>query len=87
MDGRTDWLTDGRTDGLMSIRTYFYHSKNNFIVYFSVKWPKSVDFDQPDEQGLEGARNFYLETEPGIRVGVWHIVPRSLVKKSAKKSG
>ena len=54
---------------------------------FSVKWPKSVDFSRPEDQGLEGARNFYLETDPGIVVGIWHILPRSLVEESYEKTG
>ncbi|QQP41586.1 Abhydrolase domain-containing protein 12, partial [Caligus rogercresseyi] len=26
-----------------------------------------------------GTRNFYLETEPGIQVGVWHVLPKSII--------
>ena len=40
-----------------------------------LKWPKNVDFDKPEDQGLDGARNFYLESEPGVKIGVWHILP------------
>ena len=30
-------------------------------------------------QGLPGTKNFYLETESGVSVGVWQILPLSLV--------
>lgn len=47
-----------------------------------VKWPKLVDFDHPEEQGLEGTMNFYLESDKGIKIGVWHVLPLSMVEKS-----
>ena len=30
--------------------------------------PKDVNFSRPEEEGLPGTRNFYLETEEGIKV-------------------
>ena len=36
-------------------------------------------------QGLPGTKNFYLETESGVSVGVWHILPLSLVGESEGK--
>ncbi len=53
---------------------------------FSVHWPKHIDFSRPDTEGLEGAINYYIKTDPKIEVGVWHIVPEELVKESANKS-
>jgi hypothetical protein len=42
------------------------------------RWPKNVDFKDPEGEGLPGSRNFYLESEPGVHVGVWHILPAEL---------
>lgn len=41
-----------------------------------MKWPKNVDFDVPEAEGLSGAKNFYLPTEQGVKIGVWHVLPR-----------
>lgn len=38
---------------------------------FSVYWPPSVDFAKPELVGLEGARNFYLTTDEGVKIGTW----------------
>jgi hypothetical protein len=37
-----------------------------------------VDFNDPEGEGLPGSRNFFLESEPGVRVGVWQILPAEL---------
>ena len=36
-------------------------------------------------QGLPGTKNFYLESDPGVSVGVWQILPVSLVEESEGK--
>ena len=36
-------------------------------------------------QGLPGTKNFYLETESGVQVGVWQVLPSSLVEHSDDK--
>ena len=59
-----------------------FNTKKLFLVY----WPKHINFNLPEDEGLEGARNFYLETDPNVEVGVWHILPRSLVKQSIDKN-
>ena len=51
-----------------------------------VHWPKHVDFDSPENEGLEGARNFYLKTDLKVNVGVWHIVPKDLVASSQNQN-
>ena len=50
-----------------------------------VKWPKLVDFDRPENEGLEGTRNFYLDVEKGVKIGVWHVLPRSLIDAGKDK--
>ena len=36
-------------------------------------------------QGLPGTKNFYLETDSGVQVGVWQILPLTLVEDSEGK--
>lgn len=31
----------------------------------------------PEYYGLNGTRHFFVETSPGVQLGVWHILPRS----------
>ena len=49
---------------------------------FAVHWPKHVDFDKPEDEGLSGAINFYISTDLKVEVGVWHILPQDLIKES-----
>ena len=51
----------------------------------AVHWPKLIDFEDPESEGLLGARNFYLQTEKNVQVGVWHILPRNLIHQSQGK--
>jgi hypothetical protein len=44
-----------------------------------------VDFNDPEGEGLPGSRNFFLESEPGVRVGVWQILPAELAVSSNKE--
>lgn len=50
-----------------------------------VHWPKHVDFDKPESEGLQGARNFYISTDLKVEVGVWHILPHDLIEESKGK--
>ena len=40
--------------------------------------PGHVHFDNPEAEGLPGSRNFYLESEPGVQLGVWQILPADI---------
>ncbi|XP_068238812.1 lysophosphatidylserine lipase ABHD12-like [Palaemon carinicauda] len=44
-----------------------------------VNYPRAIDFSNPESEGLPGTRNFYLDTEDNVKVGVWHILPESLL--------
>ncbi|CAL4058670.1 unnamed protein product [Meganyctiphanes norvegica] len=61
----------------------FYHYngwlQRHLVFLTFVNYPKGIDFDKPENEGLPGTRNFYVETEDNIRVGVWHILPASLI--------
>ena len=48
-------------------------------------WPGALFSMRCQLQGLPGTKNFYLETEPGVQVGVWQVLPRSLVEHSDDK--
>lgn len=56
---------------------FFYHN-----IFFLVHWPPTVNFDKPETVGLEGVRNFYLYTNENVKIGVWQILPQSLVSNS-----
>jgi len=51
--------------------------QRNLVFLPFVRWPKNVDFSNPAAEGLPATRNFYLESEPGVTLGVWHILPLS----------
>lgn len=55
-----------------------------FLPY--VHWPKHINFRRPETEGLMGTRNFYLETDNKVKVGVWHILPNYLIHQSIGKS-
>ena len=40
-----------------------------------------MDFDKPENEGLSGARNFYISTDLKVEVGVWHILPQGNLLK------
>lgn len=42
-----------------------------FLIIVSLRWPIVLDYSRPELHGLRGARNFYIPTEPKVRVGVW----------------
>nr|XP_053643696.1 LOW QUALITY PROTEIN: lysophosphatidylserine lipase ABHD12-like [Cherax quadricarinatus] len=55
------------------------------IVFLNfVNLPKGVDYNVPDKEDLPGTRNFYLQTDKKVKVGVWHI-PESLISSIPKE--
>ena len=46
-------------------------SRNTVHMYISVRWPPFIDFTQPELLGLGDTRNFYLQVNSDIRLGVW----------------
>jgi len=51
-----------------------------FLPY--LRWPTGVNFSETELHGLNATRNFYIETEADVKVGVWHMLPISLVNES-----
>ncbi len=44
-----------------------------------------MDFDRPEAEGLRGAVNLYLDTPDGAKIGLWHVVPESMVEEAEGK--
>jgi len=59
--------------------------QRNLVFLPFVRWPKNVNFSQPHHEGLPATRNLYLSTDPRVQVGVWHILPHSLVPEAEGK--
>lgn len=39
-----------------------------------MQWPLRIEFSNPKAVGLEGARNFYLQTDQQVKIGVWWVL-------------
>ncbi|GFG36128.1 hypothetical protein Cfor_02396 [Coptotermes formosanus] len=48
----------------------------------SVKWPRIEHLRTPDKLGLPATRNYYITTDEGVTLGVWHVLPASLLNDS-----
>jgi len=71
--------------GLPFVFKYSPYIQRNLVFLPFIRMPKNVNFSDPASEGLPGTKNFYLETEPGVQVGVWQVLPRSLVEHSDDK--
>lgn len=49
------------------------------LFYFLATVDPDSDFIHPSKYGLAPARNFYLVTEDGVTLGVWHILPNNFI--------
>lgn len=49
--------------------------------------PYFIDLKRPQDQGLNHTHNFYLEPEPGLKIGVWHTVPAEMWREAQGKHG
>ncbi|KAK3922473.1 Lysophosphatidylserine lipase ABHD12, partial [Frankliniella fusca] len=61
---------------------YSYTLQRSMLFLNFVRWPRNFNYSAPEKAGLFGVRNFYLTTDEGIRLGVWHILPASLINNS-----
>ncbi|KAJ8308530.1 hypothetical protein KUTeg_013404 [Tegillarca granosa] len=57
----------------------------NQLLQTTVRWPPFIDITNPQEFGIRGARNFYLDVEENITIGVWHILPQSYLASQIKE--
>lgn len=46
--------------------------------------PVVQNYSYPEVYGMDGTRNFYIDTKDNITLGVWHILPRNLIVKYGK---
>ncbi|XP_067006951.2 lysophosphatidylserine lipase ABHD12 isoform X2 [Anabrus simplex] len=60
------------------IYKYTYTLQRSMIFLNFVNWPVDIDYNSPQKYGLPAARNFYVTTNDGVKLGVWHILPKSL---------
>ncbi|KAK3792307.1 hypothetical protein RRG08_007383 [Elysia crispata] len=44
-----------------------------------LRWPPFVNLSSPADFGLVNARNFYLDVEDNVRIGSWHVLPKSIL--------
>lgn len=69
--------------GLLPVIFHYSYSIQKKILFLNfVQWPLNVEFSDPKSVGMEGARNFYLHTDQQVKIGVWQILPRSLLNNS-----
>ncbi|KAG8234457.1 hypothetical protein J437_LFUL011856 [Ladona fulva] len=61
---------------------YSYSLQRNMLFLPFVRWPRNVDFNHPEKLGLMGTRNFYVKSPKGVKLGAWHILPKSLLNDS-----
>jgi len=43
--------------------------------------PAVQNYSHPEVYGLKGTRNFYIDTNDSVSLGVWHILPRKLLEE------
>ncbi|XP_060843595.1 lysophosphatidylserine lipase ABHD12-like isoform X2 [Rhopalosiphum padi] len=46
--------------------------------------PDIQNYSYPEVYGIDGTRNFYIDTKDHITLGVWHILPSNLIEKYGK---
>ncbi|XP_066603801.1 lysophosphatidylserine lipase ABHD12 isoform X2 [Prorops nasuta] len=69
--------------GLLPLVFHYSYSIQRKILFLNfVSWPPNVDLANPSSVGLEGARNFYLHTDQNVKIGVWQILPASVLNKN-----
>lgn len=47
----------------------------------------SISLNRPEDVGLPGTRNFYLKTDKDVSVGIWHVLPGSLIHSAPEEPG
>ncbi|KAF5296075.1 hypothetical protein FQA39_LY12697 [Lamprigera yunnana] len=58
--------------------SYTIQRSSIFLNYVTI--PYQPNCGDPSKCGLRGALNFYLNTDDGVTLGVWHIVPEDLIE-------
>ncbi|KRT80701.1 hydrolase, partial [Oryctes borbonicus] len=56
---------------------YSYKLQQNVVFPAFVNIPRNPNYSNPSKFELLGSRNFYVENENNVRLGVWHILPEN----------
>ena len=62
---------------LLAYPIYTLHI-SQLTIWFYFRVPGYINFEDPVSEGIPGSRNFYLDSEPGVKLGVWQILPADL---------
>ena len=68
--------------GLLPIIFHSYTKQKKILFFNFVQWSLNVDFSKPESVGMKGTRNFYLKTDQQVKIGLWQILPQSLLNNS-----
>ncbi|XP_043473987.1 lysophosphatidylserine lipase ABHD12 isoform X2 [Leptopilina heterotoma] len=72
--------------GLLPVIFHYSYTIQRKILFLNfVHWPLSIDFSNPEAIGIQGARNFYLTTDEGVKIGAWQVLPKSLLNQNISK--
>lgn len=73
--------------GVLPIIFHYSYTIQRKILFLNfVHWPLNVDFTKPESVGMKGTRNFYLTTDQQVKLGLWQILPQSLLNESVPKT-
>lgn len=64
--------------GAIPVAFYFSGWFRRFLIfghYFN--WPPLINFSETESRGLPHTRSFFVESEDGVVLGVWHVPPKS----------
>ncbi|KAL1233453.1 Lysophosphatidylserine lipase [Trichinella pseudospiralis] len=69
--------------GIVPLLLYVFPNIELSLIFMSaVNWP-FTNYSDPRAYGVKyDSRNFYLSSSDGIKLGVWHMLPKSLHKSS-----
>lgn len=51
----------------------------------NLNWPRHTYLSDPKNFELNYTRQFFIESEPGIQLGVWHVLPKSVTMDSTRR--
>jgi len=57
---------------------YSKYIQRHLIFLPSVRLPRYINYEDPETEEIPGSRNFYLNSEPDIKIGVWQILPEQI---------
>ncbi|KAF7286424.1 hypothetical protein GWI33_005342 [Rhynchophorus ferrugineus] len=60
------------------IYKYSYTLQRYAVFLTFVHVPAFPDYKNPSAYGLKGSRNFYINTDDGVKLGVWQILPENI---------